>query len=95
MTHKFPSDWVKKADIDTLITLITSRQKCNCILNPLSSYIPIGDSADLGGYAIAILNAHRQNRPFQIQTWTCPKTNQKDVDDLTRWSDASQKSRFR
>ncbi len=89
MTQEFPSDWVKEADIDKLMTLIASREKCNCILNPMSSNIPIGDSADLGGYAIAILNAHRQNRPFQIQTWACPKTNQKDVDDLTRWRVAS------
>lgn len=95
MEKEFTKDWIKEAEIDTLMTLITSREKCKCILNPMSSHIPIGDSADLGGYTIEILKAYRQNRSFQFKLWACPKTNEKEVNELTTWNKASKSSRFR
>src|SRR4249919_1412506 len=52
MKDSFPENWVTKRDVDALIRLVNSKQMCNCFLNPLSSYIPPDDSADVGGYAI-------------------------------------------
>src|SRR4030095_14567463 len=69
--EKFPIDWIKASDIDTLISLIESKEKCRCVLNPLSSYIPINENADLGGYAILFLNSFRNNKSVEFGLWAC------------------------
>ncbi len=93
--QEFKKDWINEKDLDSLITLIDSREKCKCILNPLSSTIPIGDSADVGGYVILILNSYRHKSTLQFKTWACPKTNKDDVIEITRWKKELKQSRFR
>ena len=83
--EKFPIDWIKASDIDTLISLVESKEKCRCILNPLSSYIPIDEKADLGGYAILFLNSFRNNKSVEFGLWACPETDKDDVAELLNW----------
>jgi len=90
MYDDFPDQWVDSSDIDSLLTLIESKQKCYCFLNPLSSYIPFDDSADLGGYAIRIIKAYKENTRVSFGLYSCPKTNEKEVKELNKWW-ASQK----
>ncbi|CAN5544684.1 hypothetical protein BH10BAC2_BH10BAC2_37860 [soil metagenome] len=92
MYDDFPDFWVNANDIDTLITLVESKQKCYCFLNPLSSHIPFGDSADLGGYVIRIIKAYKENRRLSFGLYSCPKTNEKDAEELIKWW-ASQKQK--
>jgi hypothetical protein len=47
MVDQFPIGWVKQYDIDTLVTLIKSTKKCYCFLNPLSSFVPLNQSAEI------------------------------------------------
>lgn len=84
MLDSFPKNWVKKKDIDTLIKLVHSREKCNCFLNPLSSYIP-KDSADLGGYAIQLIESYKQKKKLTFGLYACPKTNKIEADKLVNW----------
>lgn len=85
MTDEFPEDWVKESDIDTLMTLIQSTKKCNCILNPLSSYIPINNDADIGGYAIIFVNSFRQKTKIKLGLYNCPKTDKQSVKEINNW----------
>jgi hypothetical protein len=85
MVDEFPKDWIKPSDIDTLMTLIRSTKKCNCFLNPLSSFIPTKDHADIGGYAIIFINAYRQKTKVDLGLYSCPKTDKKSVDEITKW----------
>ncbi|NVN95853.1 MAG: hypothetical protein HXX18_11275 [Bacteroidetes bacterium] len=85
MVDDFPIDWVKKSDIDTLMTLIKSTKRCNCFLNPLSSYIPTNISADIGGYAIIFVNSFRQKTKIKMGLYSCPKTEKQSVEKLTKW----------
>jgi len=85
VVDSFPSTWVKKADVDTLIKLIYSKEKCDCFLSPLSSNIPIGDSADVGGYAIRLIESYRQRKNLSFGLYSCPKTNKADADRLIKW----------
>jgi len=85
----FPHPWVTATDIDFLITLITSKEKCPCIKSPESSTIPT-ESADLGGYAIRLINSFRANQKLSFSLWSCPRTNEKDVQELTKWWKAQQ-----
>ena len=85
MISIYPDDWVKESDIPILMRLINSKRKCNCITDPRANVSLLGtDIADVGGYAIIFINSFRNKE--KIQLWhNCPKTNKKDVDDLTKW----------
>ena len=87
---EFPADWVKSPDVDTLLSLIESTDRCRCVLNPISSYIP-EEKANLGGYAILILNSYRNNKPLKFYLWACPTTNMKDVKEILIWNKSREK----
>ena len=80
----FPNYWVTKSHIDTLMTLINSNEKCGCIVNPLSSFIP-NERADVGGYAIKLVNSFRTKQKLSFGLWACPRTNKKEVNVLIEW----------
>jgi hypothetical protein len=85
MVDEFPVNWVKLSDADTLVTLIRSTKKCNCFLNPLSSFIPTDQNADIGGYAIIFLNSFRQQTKVRLGLYSCPQTNKKSADEIMKW----------
>jgi hypothetical protein len=85
MKDSFPENWLKREDIDSLVKLVKSTDKCNCFLEPMSSYIPFNDSANVGGYAIKLIEAYKQQRKVSFGLYSCPKTNEKDADKLIRW----------
>ncbi len=72
ISDEFPENWLKTADIDTLVALVKSKEKCYCIINPLSSYIP-SDSADIGGYTIELIRAFQQKTKVTFGLYSCPK----------------------
>ena len=84
MIDSFPDNWVRREDIDSLMTLVGSKEKCNCYLNPLSSYIP-QDNAEVGGFAIELVSSFRQNKKVSFGLYSCPKTNEKEAEELIRW----------
>jgi hypothetical protein len=84
MWDNFPKNWVKKKDVATLIKLVNSKEKCHCILNPLSSYIP-NDSADLGGYVTQLIESYKEKKKLSFGLYACPKTNKIDANKLVNW----------
>ena len=77
-------DWVKRTDIDTLLALVKSKKRCKCIVSPFSSNIP-NDSAELGGYAIKILNAYKNKKNVNFGLYSCPKSDERKAEDLIKW----------
>ncbi len=82
---EFPDYWVTESDIETLMTMIESTQKCDCLVNPLSSYIPEDENADVGGYAIKFIKAYINQEKVSIGHYVCPKTNLVEVEELLNW----------
>ncbi len=80
-----PNDWIKPKDVDTLIALIKSNRQCKCVVDPLSSYLPTNDYAELGGYAILFLKQYKDKKDIRFSLYTCPKTNEKEADELIKW----------
>ena len=80
----FPKDWIKIQHLDSLISLVESKEKCNCYLNPLSSYIP-QDNAEVGGFAIEFIKAFKENKKVDLGLYSCPKVNQKEVTEIKSW----------
>jgi hypothetical protein len=81
----FPGSWLTYSAVDTLITLVKSKEKCNCIVNPLSSYVLFSDSSDLGGYAIALIKSYKNKQKLSVGLYSCPKTNNEEADELIQW----------
>jgi hypothetical protein len=84
MFDNFPIDWVKKEYIDTLISIINSKDTCGCFLNPLSSYIP-NDYADKGGYAAIFIKAFRDKKNVSFGLHSCPKVDEQLNKELINW----------
>jgi hypothetical protein len=82
--NDFSKNWIKKQHLDSLISLIESKEKCNCYVNPLSSYIP-NDSAEVGGFAIEFVKAFKENRNVDLGLYSCPKVNLKEAKELKNW----------
>jgi hypothetical protein len=91
ITDHFPTHFVKTKEIDSLLTLVKSKQKCRCVLNPLSSYIPLNKTAELGGYVIALINSYKINKPYSIGLYSCPQVDDKEADDLIHWWESKNK----
>ena len=83
--NDFPDKWMKESDIDTLINLISSKTKCKCLVNPLSSYLPTTEESDLGGYAIMFINSYRKDKQIKLGLHICPKSNEKEISELRKW----------
>jgi hypothetical protein len=77
-------NWIKRTDLDSLISLVDSNESCSCYLNPLSSYIP-KDSAEVGGFAIEFLKAFKENRKVNLGSYCCPKVDKKEAVELKDW----------
>ena len=82
--NDFSKNWVKVKDLDSLISIIDSKEKCNCYLNPLSSYIP-KDSAEVGGFAIEFIKAFKENKKVDLGLFSCPKVDEKEAEKLKVW----------
>jgi hypothetical protein len=85
ISNNFPKNWVTKKDVDSLMKLISSKDKCKCVVNPLSSYLPTHDSANLGGYAILLVKSFKEKKKVDIGLHSCPITSNKDVAELKEW----------
>lgn len=77
-------NWIRSTDLDSLISLVESKEKCSCYLNPLSSYIP-KDSAEVGGFAIEFLKAFKENRKVNLGLYSCPKVDKREALELKLW----------
>lgn len=82
--NDFPEDWVKKEDIDYLITIVDSKKKCNCYISPRTRSIP-RDQAQLGGFALEFIKAFKEERSVDLGLYNCPKMNEKEAEELKAW----------
>ena len=81
----FPDDWVKKENIEPLIKLLKSQEKCYCIVNPLSSYSASSESATVGGFAIELINSYRLKKKLSFGLWSCPETDERKANEIIAW----------
>jgi len=84
MMNDFPENWVTAKDIDSLLILASSRRKCNCFQNLVSSHIPF-DNAEVGGFATIFINSFKQNKKVDLGFGACPKTDLGVVKELEEW----------
>lgn len=84
MAGEFPKNWVKPKDVDYLISIIRSKQKCCSYMNIFSSYFPDKDS-EVGGFTIIFLNSYISNKKINLGLTCSPKTDPKEIQKIENW----------
>lgn len=85
MFNDFPADWIKESYIDSLILLLESKEKCSCFLNPYSSFLPVNEYAEIGGFAMKFVEAYKKGQKIDLGRYQCPKADQQKVQELQDW----------
>jgi hypothetical protein len=85
MMDQFPIDWVKEKHIEYLISILESKEVCGCFINPLSSYLPLDDFAEKGGYAGIFIKAYKEKQKVELGLYSCPKVDKKLNAELRKW----------
>lgn len=82
---KTPENWLTDKDIDTLINYINSNDPAKCVMQIVSSYIPIEDSSTIGGQVLDILEAYKNKKSYPTTLTSCSKTDEKRIEEIKKW----------
>jgi uncharacterized protein len=80
-----PENWVAEKDIDSLMTLINSTDPAKCVMQVISSYLPISDSSTIGGQVMEIIEAFINKKTYPTFLTSCAKTDQERIDSINKW----------
>ncbi|MFB3387773.1 hypothetical protein [Flavobacterium sp. LAR06] len=81
---EFPENWVKANDIQYLISIMHSKQKCCGYINIFSSYIS-NDNAEVGGFAIIFLNSYISQTKINLGLNCNPKVDLASIKKIETW----------
>lgn len=84
MNGEFAKDWVKSSDIEYLISIMDSKEKCCGYMNIFSSFIPSED-AEVGGFAIIFLNSYISNTKINLGLNSNPKVDSASIKKIETW----------
>lgn len=82
---KKPDGWITENDIDSLMTFITSKAPAKCVMQIVSSYIPVKDSSTIGGQAMDIIEAFINNKTYPSFLTSCAKTDEERIKQIKKW----------
>lgn len=78
--------WVKKEDLEFLISLINSTEKSSCIVRSISSQRDDWDDiSTIGAQVTQILSCYIKGKPYPYRLNCCPKENEKLKQDILDW----------
>lgn len=84
MVGDFPENWVKSNDVEYLMSIMNSREKCCGYMNVFSSFIS-NENAEVGGFAIIFLNSYISNTKINLGLNCNPKTDKESVKKIENW----------
>ncbi|MET0944122.1 MAG: hypothetical protein ABWY22_01795 [Flavobacterium sp.] len=84
LSGEFPENWVKPNDIQYLISIIHSKQKCCGYMNMFSSTIS-DENAEVGGFAIIFLNSYISRTKINLGLNCNPKVDLASIRKIETW----------
>lgn len=84
MMGDFPENWVKPNDIQYLISIMRSKEKCCGYMNIFSSAIS-NDNGEVGGFAIIFLNSYIYKTKINLGLNSNPKVDKESVRKIENW----------
>ncbi|WP_316766015.1 hypothetical protein [Pedobacter frigiditerrae] len=83
-----PKNWVTKKDIYILINLIDSAEPAKCVMQIVSSHLPVRESSTIGGQVMNIIEAFKENKAYPTALTSCAKTDAERVKNIKVWWDS-------
>ncbi|RKR11318.1 hypothetical protein C8C83_3038 [Flavobacterium sp. 90] len=84
MDGDFPENWVKPNDVQYLMSIIRSKEKCCGYKHTYSSFLSFED-AEIGGFAIIFLNSYISNTKINLGLNCNPKTDEESIRKIEKW----------
>ncbi|QOG04087.1 hypothetical protein [Flavobacterium sp. MDT1-60] len=84
LSGEFPENWVKPNDIQYLISIMYSGQKCCGYMNTFSSTIS-SENGEVGGFAIIFLNSYISQTKINLGLNCNPKTDPASIKKIEAW----------
>lgn len=84
MLGEFPNNWVKPNDIQYLMSIMRSKEKCCGYMNIFSSTLSI-ENGEVGGFSIIFLNSYISNTKINLGLNCNPKTDEESVKKIENW----------
>jgi len=84
MIGDFPDNWVKPNDIEYLISIMHSKEKCCGYMSTFSSFMS-SESGEVGGFAIIFLNSYISKTEINMGLNCNPKTNEESIRKIENW----------
>lgn len=84
MMGDFPENWVKSNDVEYLMSIMNSREKCCGYMNVFSSFLS-NENAEVGGFAIIFLNSYISKTKINLGLNCSPKTDEESVRKIETW----------
>ena len=80
-----PADWIKSADIDTLIFRVFDTTKVPCVVNPLSSYLPTNSNSCIGREAQNMITSYIDKKGYLNFLYSCGSVDSLKAKKLMDW----------
>jgi hypothetical protein len=81
-----PQGWVMWEDVVWLIKLIRSEDAAKCMVSMFSSLMPDrNEHSTVGGIAMDMIDAYRNNEQFPPKATTCTATDKQRADNIEKW----------
>lgn len=86
----FEENWVTKNDLEYLISVINSKQKCCGYMNVFSSFIS-SENAEVGGFALIFLKSFKEKSIINLGLNSNPKFDKTESGKILTWYDNYEK----
>jgi len=80
----FPDNWVKPNDVQYLISIMYSKEKCCGYMNIFSSTL-LTEDAEVGGFAITFLNSYISKTRINLGLNSNPKVDAASIKKIEIW----------
>ena len=80
----FEENWVKKNDLEYLISKINSKKKCCGYMNIFSSFIS-SENAEIGGFALIFLKSFKEKSTINLGLNSNPKFEKTESQKIIIW----------
>ena len=80
----FEENWVTKNDLEYLISVINSKQKCCGYMNVFSSFI-CSENAEVGGFAVIFLKSFKEKSIINLGLNSNPKFDKTESEKILTW----------
>jgi hypothetical protein len=77
--------WIKESDIDTLITMIDSKEPSHSVIQVISSFIPEDLNSTVGGQVINLIDAFRYGKEYPYFLADCSSNDINRKQDIILW----------